>query len=195
MASKHREYIKTSHIYGYDVHNNVYPIVAVDSHGHLATTTIIAKNIHDGVQYGVGYYDSSLASSGTIDLLIQTNGYDLWTLLSLAAGGDALLQVYEGTTFSAAGTSLPPTNLNRTHSADSLEAVVTHTPTITADGTLIWQQFMPGGTGGNAAGGTLDTFQQGIFAPNEDYLLRLTNLAGTAQPCQLTALLYEDTEH
>ena len=68
-------------------------------------------------------------------------------------------------------------------------------PTI-AGGTLLFNILIPGGTGGYSAGGSgaVIVGTEWILAANQDYAIRLTNRAGTAQPMSLAAQWYEESD-
>jgi hypothetical protein len=103
----------------------------------------------------------------------------------LIAGGDAQFDVYEGTTFSAAGTSITPVNHNRT-SVNTCGCTVTHTPTVTVLGTHLWRELVPGGSQGQTPGAVQDVATaQVILADNETYLMRMTNLSQNAEINQI----------
>ena len=169
--------------------------IEVDRSGSLITITHEHSKVHQGRFFGAQYYDSAVVNTGTLDLLIQTAANkSLHTYIKLLVGGDAVFQLYEGTTFSAAGTAVDTINHNRT-SSEVCTCTVTHTPTVTDVGTELWEEFVPGGTsgaGGAHTPGGIDAVssEQWIFNNGTDYLLRVTNAAGSTQPIQIVMAYY-----
>ena len=157
----------------------------------IVTITHEHQKVHEGEFYSAGYLDEAVINDGTIEILLQTPAdKTMHSYIKLIAGGDARFDVYEGTTFSAAGTAISPVNHNRS-SANTCGCTVTHTPTITTDGTLIWSEYIAGGSGGLTPGAVQNvSTEQAVFDSNAVYLFRLTNLAGTAQPLQIISAYY-----
>ena len=85
-------------------------------------------------------------------------------------------------------------NKNRA-SAKVNTATVIRDPTINNAGTLIENEFIPGGTGGNAIGGASEARAEWVFALNTLYLVRITNRAGNAQPMSLAIEWYEESRN
>lgn len=170
--------------------------ILVDAGGYLITVSTEHSKVHQGEMFSAGYYDAAVVTTGDIELLVQIPaGTSAHTYFKVLAGGDSLFEAFEGTTFSAAGTSAGTLNNNRT-SSNTPTVTVTHTPTLTTDGTLIWQEYIPGGTGsgvGQVTPGAVQNIaaEQSIFAPSTNYLFRLTNNSGTTQPLQIQLAFYE----
>lgn len=100
------------------------------------------------------------------------------------------MQMYEGATFSAAGTAVEMTNHNR-NSTKVIPSGVTHTPTITGTGSqLNGPMFVPGGKGGTSSGGTGGFAEEFILKPSTVYLLRVTNVSGVNQAISATVKGY-----
>lgn len=152
---------------------NVYP----------AQTTPVIDTYHDlihkGKYFSGGYYNSALAAAGTLDILIQaSSAHYTHAQFVASASGDCTVQLYEDTTFSAAGTAVDMSNHNRS-SASVFSGTVTHTPTVTSVGTAInGMMLLPGGTkhsGGGADAGFNNEF---VLDKSTNYLLRVTNVSG-----------------
>lgn len=148
----------------------------------------IHANIHRGVMFSGSYFDLAIADDASIEILFQVDASQSAHLrFGGASGGDAELEIFEGTTFSAAGTAVPTNNRNRL-SGNTASTVITHTPTLTGDGTSLMAMYVPGGTGFLfTQGGQSRSFEEWILVPGQDYLMRITNRSGVAQP--LSALL------
>lgn len=149
--------------------------------------------IHESDLFLGGLYNNAVADNGVIEILLQTAvGYTPHIYIKLAAGGDAEFRIFEGTTFSAAGAALDVEDVNRiTKNSPLLTA--TSGPTITADGNqLDGTEYLPGGSGGNAAGvqGAIGV-EQFVLDANETYLLRLTNISGVTKPLNIKLAFYE----
>jgi len=163
---------------------NRLPVVTEDS---------IHLRIHQGTMYAAGYHDMAVADNASIELLIQIDAsLHAHTLMSVAVGGDSEAYLFEGTTFSNAGTSITPTNKNRT-SANVASTTVSHSPTLTLDGTQIAAGLIPGGTKAQSGGGTGSSFAEWLLENSETYLIRLTNRAGNSQPLGIVIDFYEAT--
>ena len=132
----------------------------------------------------------ALADDAPVEILIRVVASRFaHVALRAGAGGDAEVAFFEGPTSSADGSAVGALNRNR---ASSIVAttLVFEGPTLSADGTPLASGFVPGGTGGNSIGGSVDTFGEWVLDAN-DYLVRLTNRAGTAQPAALSLIWYE----
>lgn len=147
--------------------------------------------VHEGNTFQSWVYTGTVANNGTLDLVIITTGtakvaHFTWIV---NAGGDTLTLFYEGVsgTFSSAA---PKFNLNRS-SANVSPIATFQYPAITWTGTLLNTSLIPGGNGGAAPGGTARVETEWLLAPNKRYLLRAQNLAGTAQPVNITAQWYQ----
>jgi len=166
-----------------------------------ASTTQISidtvhDRIHEGRYFSGGYYNAAVANNATIQLLLVLGAtHSLHAVMKCASGGNSVVELYEDTTYSAAGTAVAMTNHNR--SSDKVFAgTVTHTPTITGVGTpLNGTTFVPGGTGGgmggSTPGGSVDFSQELVLAPTKVYLFRITNIAGSTQPMSIQLKGYQ----
>jgi hypothetical protein len=160
---------------------------------HIPQVTTIShehQKVHEGQFYSTGYYDDTVADDAAINMLIQTPAEkELHVYLKIIAGGDCEFEVFEGTTFSAAGTSISPVNHNR-NSVNVCGCTVTHTPTITVDGDLIWLEYIPGGVFITPGAVQNISSEQAVFANNANYLLRVTNRSALTNPFQIQAAYY-----
>lgn len=121
-----------------------------------------------------------VADSASVEVLIQTGAtFQPIVDISVNAEGLASFQIFEGATFSDAGTSVPIFNKNR-ESAITAEGIITHTPTLTADGTQLGNNFLGGRGAGVATASGLAKAQAFMFAKSTNYLIRATNNNGSA---------------
>ncbi len=147
--------------------------------------------IHAGKMFQADHVAEGVADAGVIEVLVNVPT-DIIAHMAFQAssGGNARLEIFENPTVTGAGTALSELNRNR-RSGTTADVVATHTPTTSADGTALSDILVPGGTGGNSAGGVSESFAEWVLKSNEDYLIRLTNIAGTAQPLGLEIDWYE----
>lgn len=166
---------------------------ALDTSG---TRTIISyehSKVHQGKFYTANYYLAGVANGSSIEILVQTpSDKTVHNYIKAASGGDSLFYTFEDATFSAEGTAITPINNNRS-SANTADATITHTPTLTADGTQLGNpEFIPGGHGGVSVGSSEGIGkEQFVLNSNTVYLLRLTNIAGSAQALSIVLGFYE----
>lgn len=136
--------------------------------------------------------DLALGNGNSIDMLFRIGARDVHILPQMSAGGDATLETFEAPTTSADGTPVTVINRNRTRTDITPLALAFDGPTITDPGTLLDTLVLAGGSGGNSQGGDAVFETEWIFAPNTDYLFRLTNIAGQTQIAHLHFNFYED---
>jgi hypothetical protein len=155
-----------------------------DPYAHAVT--VIAephRHVHDGFFHHATGRVAALANLADFEILLAVPAgvfphfrADLFTLGDTP--GD--LNFYEGTTATDDGTVVPNFNRNR-NSSRAAGMVITHTPTLTLDGTLLHTRLVPdvGGPGGNVGGAVSpDLGEEWILKPETNYLIRLTNNSG-----------------
>lgn len=160
--------------------------------GALVIQGMVHRMIHTGVLYEVGHVNESIADNGVLELLVTTAAdQSAHMRFSAVCGGDARISLFENPTITGAGTGLSEVNRNRL-SSNAAQTVVTHTPTHSADGTQLMDHLLPGGSGFFATGGASESsFEEFILKANEQYLFRVTNIAGSAQPVGAALMFYE----
>jgi len=145
----------------------------------------VHKHTHEGRYFSGGYYNAAVANGATVDILIQTGTESTHAKFKAVCGGDSTLQVFEGATFSAAGTGVTMSNHNR-DSAKTFDGTVTHTPTVTGTGAQInGTSFIAAGVsgGGSSSGRGSDSSSfasEFILVASTNYLVRITNNFGAA---------------
>lgn len=162
---------------------------------HAVVMGDIHAHIHEGILFEATFMDEAVVDDGVILVRITTAADQPCHMRIVpGAGGDAQFNLFEDTTFSAAGTEIIPTNRNRFVSTTAV-TTVRHTPAVDAPGTELLPpagQFLPGGSGFFATpGSTTPEFGEWILAAGTEYLLQVMNLAGTTQPAGLSLLFYE----
>jgi hypothetical protein len=145
-----------------------------------------AQKLKDGKVYAIGVvydFDSPLADDASIDIGIAWNaGVTPVVSFSGLCQGDALGFLYEGATMTG-GTAATAVKLNR-NSAISSQSAITIGPTVTNVGTLVLKQILLGGSGKKAGGGDVGSSNL-ILKPLTSYLIRLTNVNGTAHAAEV----------
>ena len=173
-------------------HELAKPILGQDGNGEMnfalidaATKSLSAISIdhllaHDEKAFSFSYVASAVADAASAELLLITPATpEVHFIVYVRASGDSSVNLYEGAD-AVAGTAITPVNRKR---ASALTAVTTasHTPTVTTDGTLIYQDVVFASTSVLATGGGDGGFDnEFILKPSTKYLLRITNTSGSA---------------
>jgi len=169
-----------------------------DLTGALAVIDYAHHEIHEGSTFLVSYKSpdaNPIADNATISYIITTHGKYAHLLARGGCGGDAEAALYEGTTVTAGtGTAMTAFNKNRA-SAKAPTVGVRRDMTVDTVGTLIENEFIPGGTGPQAVGGAGVSRAEWVLAPNTIYMVRITNRAGNAQPASLAIEWYEESSN
>ena len=150
----------------------------------------VHHEVHEGEMMHVSYGVSNLANNASLDVLLTTGVSEVHTVIRYAAGGDANIYLYESPTV-ANGTALTVYNMTRNNSRTAA-TVAKHTPTVSATGsTALISEFLPGGSGGQAGGGSVRLGTEWILLPSTNYLIRITNLAAGIQQASIAVEFYE----
>lgn len=160
--------------------------------GALVVQGMVHRMIHRGLLFETSHVDESVADNGVVEILITTAaGQSAHMRFTAAAGGDARVALFENPTVSDAGTGISEVNRNR-NSSNTADTAVTHTPTTSDDGTQLMDHLLPGGSGFFATGGGAESsFEEYILKASEQYLFRVTNISGAAQPVGVALTFYE----
>ncbi len=145
-----------------------------------------AQKLRDGKIYGVGVvYDFSneLAAGASIDIGIAWSA-GVMPVVSFfgLCQGDAVGLLYEDAVMTG-GTAATAVKLNR-NSAIASQSAITIGPTVSNVGTLVLKQILIGGSGKKAGGGDIGSSNL-ILKPLTSYLIRLTNVNGTAHAAEV----------
>lgn len=166
--------------------------VITGSDSPLITADINHQRLHEGrafFAYHVENGGTPLANGANLDIVFAAGpGTTPHMTVAAFCGGDAEFFLYEGAT-STGGTPFVPHYRNRTVAASSNVAMVIK-PTITSTGTELLEEFLPGGTKKKAGGGGGEALEW-VLSPLTNYLLRLTNISGSAQIAELSLEWYE----
>lgn len=143
-----------------------------------------------GRQFIASHHESSVAAAGVVELVLQTGANEVTMGLIGSVSGQADFQLFEDTTFSDAGSTVTPVCRDRANPLTST-VTVTHTPTLTADGTQLVEVILPGGTRVQAVGSLTFGPQSWILAPSKVYMLRIENTAATTETITLAVDLVD----
>jgi hypothetical protein len=149
---------------------------------------------HDGrafFAYKMYPVSAKLAAGASIDIAMAAPAgvYPHITIETLCLG-DAELYIYEGSTTSG-GTPFTPISRNRNYAVSNPSQVaMVFAPTVTAVGTELDGQIVPGGVGKKAGGGDAGSLEY-VLKPLTTYLFRLTNVNGVAHAAHLALEWYE----
>ena len=134
--------------------------------------------VHEGKAFIAGGLFPAIANNAVVELLLEPTN-SMHAIMQIAAGGDCEIHLFEDTT-KTVGTPIVAFNKNR-YSLIVSGAVLSHTPAGTGDGIEFPPALLPGGSGGNAGGGTSGGFaREMILNGTKKYLVRVKNISGIA---------------
>lgn len=147
---------------------------------------------HAGEFFSGGHYSASVADTADLKLLLQTTG-EFHAQFSATATGDCTVVVYVGTTFSSAGSAVTMSN-HKLDSTTPFPGTVTHTPTVTGNGTQFnGTELLAGGTKHSGGGGGQAAFANEIIIPSGYVaMMVVTNVSGAAVKMSLGVEGYKD---
>lgn len=149
--------------------------------------------LHQGFMFMADLKFTGLANGASKDFLIVVpeNRYPHFRTAEFDIdSGPCDIRIFEDTTVSSNGTSVPIVNLNRASPFVS-NVTIFHTPTITDDGDELAVEYLPatapskGGTSGE------ESATEWVFNHNRNYLIRLTNNSGGAIAAGLHLQFYD----
>ena len=175
------------------------PVVALapfdTTTGAAIVMDTIHHEVHEGEMFHVSHTNGSVANNASVDVLLVTGAdVESHTSWEVFAGGQVTVYLYEGATTSAAGTALTAYNMRR-NSLNAPDATVTHTPTVTATGSvaLVNGRILPGGTSPTTrVGGGIRSGAEWILLPGTKYLMRITNKSGGTIAINVALEWYEE---
>lgn len=148
--------------------------------------------LHEGrayYAYKLYPYASMLAAGASINIAMAfASGVNAHIVYDAVCGGDAEIYLYENSVVSG-GTSFTAVRRNRVITTASQSAILIN-PTVTSLGTELDAQFIAGGVGKKAGGGSNFATEQ-VFSPLTTYLFRMTNVNGTAHMAYIHIEWYE----
>jgi len=145
----------------------------VDSkHNALVTVDEIHAVIHKG-----GLYTASAVAlvigGATAEFLVRVNSGAAHMRFLGTVAHQMLADLYESPTTTADGIAIPCKNRNR-FTGGLCTTEIFAGPTVTADGDVLMNFFIPGGDKQTASGGQGSSFEEWILSPG-DYLVRISN--------------------
>ena len=145
------------------------------------------QNIIDGLvfyAYSSKGNGNELADDASIDIVITPPvGQGIGIGFVTRIGGDGEFKVYENVTAVTGGTIFVPRNRNRASTRLAQTGVIVQPSSVTTNG-ILYEEIIVGGSGGNAAGATLEG-DYAILKANTSYLFRLTNRSNQARIAEL----------
>lgn len=152
------------------------------------------QNIIDGLvfyAYSSKGNGNTLADDASIDIVVTSPvSMPLGIGFVTRIGGDAEFKVFENVTDVVGGTIYVPKNRNRASSKISQTGIIVQPTSVTTNGVL-YEEIIVGGSGGNAAGASLQG-DYAIIRADTSYLFRLTNRSGQARIAELFVQWVED---
>jgi hypothetical protein len=150
--------------------------------GYLTTIGTEHDKVHGGGMFRRCNMFASIDNNANGDVLLVTGSKTLHAKIVIKGGGDSIGYLYEAPIVSSNGTALPiPANFNRPLYSTLPEFRMFYTPTIDSPGAFLCAEYVPGGRGGNSLGGSARDDVEWILKANTRYLIRHTNVAGSAK--------------
>lgn len=172
--------------------NNAGNYVVAGADAPMIVVDVNHQRNHDGrAWFAYKMYPTSapLASGASIDIVLASaSGVIPHMTVDALCLGDAEFYIYEGPT-ATGGTPFTPINRNRNYTTSSQVAMIIN-PTVSALGTQLDAQILPGGSGKKSGGGTAGSLEY-VLKPLTNYLFRLTNVNGTNHAAYLALEWYE----
>jgi hypothetical protein len=176
-------------VFGKDSSGNIAPLRL-----NLATDGLITIDaVHSEVHKGDGFSHTekhAIANGASFDVLMinPAGNRPHFRSLTIADGAPMDVELFEGTTVSANGSTMGVLNTDR-NSANTNNMTLFSGPTITDDGSLIEFNFV---VGDRKAGGTAESpVLEWILKEDTNYLLRVTNNSGGASDFAHNLFWYE----
>lgn len=159
-------------------------IAAVESFtGAQLVTGLSTTALNAGVLFIASDVDAALAAAGSFDTLFRIPADILvYAVMSGQVGGDSRIEIFEAPTVTADGTPLATVNRNREPPVAASQVLAFVGPTVTSPGTLLIEQILVGGPDSKAGGTAFKVADEWRLNPGTDYLLRITNITGSAHP-------------
>ena len=163
--------------------SDAFPVIDIDK-----------KSIHEGTFFETSVH-ATLSAGATYNIVLTTNAsrYIHYRASRISCSADKLkISLYEDCTVTA-GATVTPYNHNRNCTA-ATTVIIVKTANVTADGTLILQSFIGGGTavGGNYMGGEGERANGWILKQSTNYCLRLENGSSGSNIVNVNQVWYEE---
>ncbi len=159
----------------------------------LVTNDIVHLRVHSSMMFHGGY-SASVNNNNSLDVRFVTGTKEVHFSATAISGAQAQLYVYEGSNISG-GTPVSLYNMRRS-ATNIAESKAYSAPSVTAVGVpLINGRLLPGSTNpSNRVGGEARSGTEWILKPSTSYLLRITNVSGSATTLSFVFEFYEENE-
>jgi len=152
------------------------------------------SQIHDGVFFSLNA-QATLTSGGTYNIVFTTSSSKTvhFRFLGTSCSADKLnTALYENCSVSS-GATATSYNHNRNNTAIATMTIA-KTANVTADGTLLTQSYIGGGTatGGHFSGGELGEANEWVLNPSINYCMRITNNSSGSNTFNTNVGWYEE---
>lgn len=183
-------------LFGFDVRNQRDVQAEVDQVlGGLKVIDALHAKTHEGIAYELTILATNVAAGSALNILLQCDWkHSVHIRPAFASEGPCRGFIFEGPTFSNAGSALTPKNRNRMPWAPAAKVIATQAPTLSNDGEQLTVApiFSASGPGHTSTGGTHGTFEEWVLNNNEDYLFRIVNDDAGAKDLWLSLTFYEE---
>jgi len=157
------------------------------------------QKAHDQALFTMSQLNLAVADDAFVNYLIIPDA-DLFihTAFDITAEGKAYLKLFEAPTTSANGVAVTISNNNRATAVPTTTVGIFKGPTKSADGTLLYEGLVPGGTGNKTVGGSSSGLVRGgaewVLAKGVKYLVTIENKGGSAKDIEMAMSFYESTD-
>jgi len=161
----------------------------------VASAVPVVDTLHQRTHEGDTYHYSNIfidvADDASADFLVKVGANkDLHSTFAGEAGGDSYPYLLRSPTVSSNGFEVSPVNKNSNYSNNS-DAQIFINPVVTASGDILYQSYIPGGSGPKTFGGSAEERDEWVLKKSTDYLVRMTNVAGSAKIMSMRMTYYE----
>lgn len=165
--------------------------LVIDNTGAMVGIDLVHHTIHEGILFSSTHIFRDVISGASVEMAGITGDKNAHLIVVVKAGGKALIEFENGTTFTSNGEAVTAVNRNAT-STNTATASIYHSPDVDEDGTVFATQFIPGGGRQNATiGGEAGTRQEYILEPNTNNLIEVTNESPDTEDIFIEFLWYE----
>lgn len=175
----------------------VSPAQAIGDFIEYGFLPVIDRNhqeVHEGTFFTVSHIFTSVANEASAILRITVGANKtLHAGFATSVGGNCYAYIYEAPTINVAGTEITPRNNNREDGSDNSDATVRYGATLSANGTELDQEYVPGGVGFVRVGGGAKTSEEWILGKSTEYAIVVTNNSGLTTNISISAEWYEES--
>ncbi|MGE4214536.1 MAG: hypothetical protein AB7E42_07145 [Anaerotignaceae bacterium] len=159
----------------------------------IESIDIVHAEIHEGMHYTANHFYPAVANNAYVYMHIRT-GSTKYSHLTMVVQAEAKSYVtfYADSTYTTNGTSVTAFN-NNLPSINTTASSIYYAPTEVVVGTLIYEDFVPAGSGSKSISATNVSRNEWILDLDTDYLLRVQNVGGSSvtSDTTITFVYYE----